>query len=415
MKRSVGFVALSALMGVLELSAQSNPSVPAQVVTGAATSSSGGSSAVVSVTPSTTPPTVVPTAVVPAPTVVPVPPPPRKGSMAEARLVNLSTRARVTTANPLISGFAISGTAARPVLIRAAGPGLTVFGVTGALATPRLQIRDAVGTLVAENAGWGGSAALANTFATAGAFPFAAGSADAAAVVTLAPGSYTVQVLDASPNNPSTGGVALVEVYDVGNRADDSRLVNVSTRSTVAAGGGELISGFVLAGDSNGTFLLRGVGPGLANFGVSGVLSDPVLTIFNSTGRQVATNDDWGGGTKPSPGVVMAATIGGPASGTSLPTATTNSNLVTVASQATGAFSLGANSFDAALVTTLAPGAYTVQVTGGPTVVLTSGSSTAPVSSPSGTVQAATAGPVTTVTLVPPTPGVALLEIYEVP
>ena len=414
MKRTLGLVAVSALMGVLELSAQSNPSGPAQVVIGAATSSSGGASSVVSVTPATTPPTVVPPSLAPAPTIVPVPPTPRKGSVTEARLVNLSTRARVTAASPLISGFAISGTTARPMLVRAAGPGLTAFGVTGALATPRLQIRDAAGALVAENAGWGGSAALANTFANAGAFPFAAGSADAAAVVTLAPGSYTVQVLDASPNNPSTGGVALVEVYDVGNRADDSCLVNVSTRSTVTTGGGELISGFVLAGDGYGTFLFRGVGPGLAALGVSGVLNDPVLTIFDSARRQVAYNDDWNGG--PKPGTSQAAQVAQPVSGSGVVIPTLDPDLVIADSQATGAFVLAANSLDAALVTTLAPGAYTVQVRGAGTVVstFTPNAGANPTPGAPGAAQQAGSGTVS-LTLVPPSPGVALLEIYEVP
>ena len=366
--------------------APSNPAtVPTPIMVGrAASSGSAGSGPTVTVAPPPTPPTVAPSQVAP---VTPTVPP---GSLTNARIVNLSTRAQVTAGNPLITGFAISGTASRPVLVRAAGPALTGFGVNSALVAPRLQLRDASGALVTENIGWADSATLASVFAQAGAFPFARGSADSAAVATLAPGSYTVQVSDASSG---TGGVALAEIYDLGGTTGDSRLANVSTRATVATGGGELISGFVLAGDGYGTFLLRSVGPGLSKFGVTGVLSDPVLTIFDSTGRQVANNDDWNGGPKPG-AVAQSVQAAQPAPGSGVVTPTMNPDLVTADSQATGAFALDANSLDAALVTTLAPGAYTVQVRGAGTVVSTvtpnaGGGSTA---GAPGTVQQAAAG-----------------------
>ena len=38
---------------------------------------------------------------------------------------------------------------------------------------------------------------------------------------------------------------------------------------------------------------MRALGPSLAAFGVSGVLSDPTLTIYDSTGTAIATNDNW--------------------------------------------------------------------------------------------------------------------------
>ena len=38
----------------------------------------------------------------------------------------------------------------------------------------------------------------------------------------------------------------------------------------------------------------RPVGPGLAAFGVSGTLADPVLSIFNAQNATVASNDNWG-------------------------------------------------------------------------------------------------------------------------
>ena len=44
-----------------------------------------------------------------------------------------------------------------------------------------------------------------------GAFPFAAGSRDAALLLSLPPGTYSAEV--SGVNN--TGGVALIEVYEV--------------------------------------------------------------------------------------------------------------------------------------------------------------------------------------------------------
>jgi hypothetical protein len=130
------------------------------------------------------------------------------------------------------------------VLVRAVGPTLGVFGVGDALAATRLQLYDSAGRLLAANEGWGNVADVALAFARTGAFPLAAGSADSAALVTLAPGTYTMEVVDAR----GTGGGALAEIYDA-DAGGGSRLVTVSGRGAAGSGGAALISGFVLAGD----------------------------------------------------------------------------------------------------------------------------------------------------------------------
>ena len=255
------------------------------------------------------------------------------GSANLARLSNLSTRARVTADNPLLTGFAISGTGERTVLIRAVGPGLAGFGVTGSLAAPLLRIFDASGNSFVENNGWAAAPALTQAAAVSGAFPLASGSADAAILLTLPPGAYTIQVTDA---NGAAGGVALAEVYDVAG-GSASRLANVSSRSGLTAADGVLISGFVIAGGANQNLLVRGVGPALAQFGVTGALADPLVGIYDSAGRMVAANDNW------------SATAGAKAALMSSATSV-------------GAFALGDGSKDAALMLSLAPGAYTAQV-----------------------------------------------------
>ena len=79
-------------------------------------------------------------------------------------------------------------------LIRGVGPTLSQFGVSGVLAKPQIRLFE--GTQVrAQNAGWSQSADAAEIAAATAqvhAFPLAAGSNDAALVVTLEPGVYTV-------------------------------------------------------------------------------------------------------------------------------------------------------------------------------------------------------------------------------
>jgi hypothetical protein len=128
-----------------------------------------------------------------------------------AQLVNLSCRAYVGTGSAiLISGFVISGSTSETVLIRASGPALGAFGVTGALPDPKVQLFDASQNLLASNSGWGGSLQIASAALSVGAFPWSNPSgADSAILVTLPPGSYTVQTSGASGDT----GVALLEVY----------------------------------------------------------------------------------------------------------------------------------------------------------------------------------------------------------
>ena len=126
--------------------------------------------------------------------------------------MNLSTRAFVGTADGvLIPGLVIGGTTAKRVLVRAVGPTLTSFGVTGVLADPTLEVFSGM-TMVASNDNWSDPAAsslVAIAAANAGAFALPAGSKDSALVLTLAPGAYTFRVAGAG----GTTGVALVEVY----------------------------------------------------------------------------------------------------------------------------------------------------------------------------------------------------------
>ncbi len=128
------------------------------------------------------------------------------------RIVNISARVQVGTgANILIAGFVIGGSTSKTVLIRASGPALIPFGVTGTLADPMLQLY-AGATLVASNSAWGGNPQISGSASAVGAFAWKfPSSSDSAILVTLPPGAYTAEISGASGDS----GIALVEVYEV--------------------------------------------------------------------------------------------------------------------------------------------------------------------------------------------------------
>jgi hypothetical protein len=128
------------------------------------------------------------------------------------RLVSIASRGTVTVGDgALIGGFVVVGNAPKTLLIRGIGPTLSGFGLVGVLADPVLTIYQD-GEALATNAGWANSAAIATAATEAGAFALAAGSRDAALLVTLKPGSYTAQVKAAQV---TSSGVALIEIYEV--------------------------------------------------------------------------------------------------------------------------------------------------------------------------------------------------------
>lgn len=72
-----------------------------------------------------------------------------------------------------------------------------------------------------------------------------------------------------------------------------ARALNLSTRGSISSGDNALIGGFIVTGTTDKKVALRIVAPSLSNSGVSGALADPFLTLYDSTGAVIATNDDW--------------------------------------------------------------------------------------------------------------------------
>jgi hypothetical protein len=126
---------------------------------------------------------------------------------AEAPLGDVSCLTTLQPAGTATVGFYIGGSVPHTVLIRAVGPGLATFGVTGMLATPSLTLWKQ-GTPIAT--GGSTTAALQTVYNTLGAFTLPVGSADAVIQTTVGPGAYTAQVTGTSA---TTAGQVLIEVY----------------------------------------------------------------------------------------------------------------------------------------------------------------------------------------------------------
>jgi len=134
---------------------------------------------------------------------------------APVQLASLSTRGFTGTGeNVLTPGFIITGDGPKQLLIRAVGPtlGAAPYNVSGVLTDPQFKvIPSGQDFTVASNDNWGGTAALQAAFTQTYAFPLPADSKDAAVVVRLPPGGYTVQATGVG----GTTGTVLVEVYDM--------------------------------------------------------------------------------------------------------------------------------------------------------------------------------------------------------
>jgi len=134
------------------------------------------------------------------------------------------------------------------------------------------------------------------------------------------------------------------------------RLLNLSTRAETGPGEKTLTAGFVTSpGNSQIRVLLRVVGPGLSQFGITTAVKGVKLELW-AVGIMLRDNRSWNDGS-------------------------TDMNVMRSAISATGAFALPDNGKDCAMVVSLLPGAaYSIQA------VSTDGST-----------------------------GVALIEVYEVP
>jgi len=115
------------------------------------------------------------------------------------------------------------------------------------------------------------------------------------------------------------------------------RLVNLSTRGQVVYLGDAFTVGFTISGSARATLLVRGIGPGLARFGVAGTLAAPRLEVRRGN-TLIDANEGWD--------------------------KVANPNQVASAAAAVAAFALAPGTLDSALLLQLDPGSYTATIRG---------------------------------------------------
>jgi hypothetical protein len=122
------------------------------------------------------------------------------------------------------------------------------------------------------------------------------GRAYASMAVGTVTGLYTIDL--------ASGAATLVgEIGDAATRGSanvidialftPTRFKNLSTRGRVGTGNDVLIGGLITQGAASTNVLFRAIGPSLSGSGVPNLLADPVLTVYDSSGTAIGTNDDW--------------------------------------------------------------------------------------------------------------------------
>jgi hypothetical protein len=101
-------------------------------------------------------------------------------------------------------------------------------------------------------------------------------------------GEYTARITNLGGSVVTSPATLTVNPSDVG------RLTNLSVRAFAGLGDRVLIVGFTLRGPGAKPMILRGVGPGLADFGVPNTVSDPRLGLFIGS-NEISSNDNWSG------------------------------------------------------------------------------------------------------------------------
>ena len=256
-------------------------------------------------------------------------------TVSGGRLINLSTRGMAGPGYNLIAGVVVGGGGLKPLLIRGIGPTLRNYGVPTVVPDPALNVQVNPKVAGTPNDDWGMSenpTAIATTAAEVGAFPLPEGSKDAALLYTAGSMITYSSRIDSVDGG---SGIGMAEIYDAQPSSTDAYLINLSARGYVGTGDNILIAGLVIGGTGKLRVLIRGIGPGLIPYGVTGVVSRPTISVYRKS-EVIGTNTGWySGGIKGD----LAATAG-----------------------MVGAFPL--TSIDSALVITLEPGAYTCQVSG---------------------------------------------------
>lgn len=285
-----------------------------------------------------------------------------------AKLGNFAARGSAGTGNnQVFGGVIIQGSTPKTVLLRGRGPSLGAppFNIPGALANPVLRLFSG-STQIGQNDNWQDApnctfacGTPAQIIATGldpcqpnpgQATPPPGCTLEAAILVTLPPGAYTFILSGAAGGT----GVSLVEAFEVDDNTSSANLQNMATRLVVGTGNQIGIMGVIIVGNGSKQVLFRGRGPSLggAPFNLPAVLPDPILAVFSGA-TMIAVNNNW----QDQPNCSQGFTCGTAADITATGLDPCQPN--------PGQMGPPPNcALESAILMTLAPGAYTVQLSG---------------------------------------------------
>ncbi len=211
-------------------------------------------------------------------------PPDAPSPTGNAQILQISTRSNAGVGdNVMIGGFIIDGTENKQVLVRAIGPSLSAFGISGVLQDPMVELHDTDGNTIATNDNW--RQTQEQEISDTNLAPN--DNRESAILADLAPSRYTAIVSGVG----ATTGVALVEVYDL--EPENGKLANISTRAHVGVGDDVTIAGFIVKGPQSQKNIIRAIGPSLGSVGIMGALANPALDLYNSSSQILQSNDDF--------------------------------------------------------------------------------------------------------------------------
>src|SRR5438445_7540794 len=92
---------------------------------------------------------------------------------------------------------------------------------------------------------------------------------------------------------PMVGGTPIPSPTPTPTPTPTAQLQNISGRLLIQTGNNVGIAGFVVGGTDAKKLLIRGLGPTLAQFNVTGVMQNPTLELHDGSGSLITTNDNW--------------------------------------------------------------------------------------------------------------------------
>ncbi len=248
-----------------------------------------------------------------------------------SKIRNFSARGLINGPNtPLICGFVINNQPGTRILMRASGPSLSELPADLRLNDPAINLYynfELADTIAGEHS----TPELLEIEANLGAFRFQEDTQESALIANLPSGVHAFQVFSPDRNT----GFSLLEAYDISDELDSIAFRNNSVRGVIDESSKNLILGFVIEGAdpaSEKEVLIRGIGPGLLQYGVANPIANPQLWLVQIGSPEfLSPNLSW---EEP------------------------HGQAVAMAAERVGAFPLEEGSLDTAIVATLHPGVY---------------------------------------------------------